>query len=321
MGLYIHDSQLASLLHHDPILRHNATPLSIAASNEVFFAPSASQWAKLVRRSPPRETLLREHFHSNQHRDSRPHPLAMEMECSQSQFSCYVILHSIEATVEEAIQTSLEWPDQNSFTKFSDALNCWYLAYGKLYSTREPDTFCVIILWHKIWMSLLVNFNALERAIGRDGHQDASSAQEYVNSWTASAEAKRCIIHASLINRLMGTMQVDAEPAIHVPRCMFQAAIAWYCYVKFSAVVNISYTEAASLDFPEIRALDIIPEQYLFEVSGFQKGKPSVIEASPLCRLTDMLHKVGHWEIARRYARILGLLIHGDTDSHLVDSS
>jgi hypothetical protein len=319
MGLYIHDAQLASLFHHDPILRHNATPLSIAASNELFSAPSAAQWAQLMRRCSPTQTSLRQHLYFSQSQEAQEHPLAAEISCSHSRLSCYVILHSIEAAVEEASQTSLGWPNQQSFSKFFDALICWYDAYGTICSTHEADTFCLIILWHKIFMSLLVDFNALERAIGRDGSSNAVSAQDYVNVWASSVDAKRCIIHASLINRLMGAMHVDAEPAIHVPRCMFLAAIAWYCYVKFGVVDNTTPVADGAFDFPEFRILDINPEQYLFEVSGFQKRKPSVIEASPLCRLTDMLHKIGHWDIARRFARILGLLIHGDTDSHLLD--
>jgi len=102
---------------------------------------------------------------------------------------------------------------------------------------------------------------------------------------------------------------------------MFLAAIAWYCYIRFGEEGSPPVPTEEIFDFPEVKILNINPFQHLFEASGFKKGKPTVVEASPLCGLTDMLHRLGHWDIARRFARILGLLIHGDTDGHLFDLS
>ena len=320
MGLYIHDAQLASLFHHDPILRHNAIQLSVAASDELFSAPSATQWAQLMRKSSVPQTTIQQHLHFSQLQSIQQHPLAVEINCRHSKLTCYVILHGIEAAVEEASQICCVSADQQTFSRFRDALMCWYHAYGPISSASDPDTFCLIILWHKIFMSILVDFNALECAIGRDGSSDASSAQSYASQWASSIEAKRCIIHASLISCQMGAMRVDAEPAIHVPRCMFLAAIVWYCYIKFGTMdISIPAAGEEDLDFLEIRVLGVNPVQHLCNADGFKKGKLSVIEAGPLCRLTDMLHKIGHWDIARRFARILGLLLHENTDSHLVE--
>jgi hypothetical protein len=317
LGLYIHDAQLAAMFHHDPILRHNAIRLNVAASNEVFEAPNAAQWAHMMRIS--KQSVMNQHLHINQIEHRPTQPLPKELECGYSRFSCYVILHGIGAAVQETNQAGrMRQPD---IEKYRDALICWYYAYEAGKPANEHDPFCLMILWHEIFMSLLVDFDELERAIGRDGSSDAAHAMLYAGPWATSIEAKRCVIHASLIHRQIGSMRVDSEPAIHVPRCMFLAAIAWYCYIQFGKEGSPPVPTEEIFDFPEVKILSINPFQHLFEASGFKKAKPTVVEASPLCGLTDMLHRLGHWDIARRFARILGLLIHGDTDGHLVDLS
>ncbi|KAG0645328.1 hypothetical protein D0Z07_9042 [Hyphodiscus hymeniophilus] len=320
MGLYIHDAQLASLFHHDPNLRHGAIQLSAAASNELFSAPSAAQWADLMRTHPP-QSYLQEHIHFSQPQDLQQHPLPIEIGCAHSRLSCYVTLHGIEAAVAESGRTYHVLPNQQIFDKFRDALTCWYHAYGKTSSPNSPDIFCLMILWHKIFMSLLVDFDSLERAIGRDGSVQAAFAQEYVSTWASSIEAKRCIMHASLINDHLAAMRVDAEPAIHVPGCTFSAAIAWYCYTKFGVADNHAPDCNENLDFPETKALGIRSGQQLFELCGATRPKPTVMGAGPLRGLTDMLNKLGHWDTSKRFAGILGLLLHGDTEGHLLDYS
>jgi hypothetical protein len=178
-----------------------------------------------------------------------------------------------------------------------------------------------MILCHEIFMSLLVDFNELERAIGRDGSRGRDDAMNYVNNWSSSLEAKRCVIHASLIYRQIGSMRVDSEPALHVPRSMFLAAIAWYCYVQFDQT-NPALPQPSEefLDIPEIKLFNINSLQHLFDSTGSSKGKPKLREAGPLSGLMDMLYRIGHWGISRRFARILGLLLHGDTDSHVMDN-
>lgn len=256
-------------------------------------------------------------MHANQHEHSCSTPILKELMCKSSRFSCYIILHGIGAAVQESNAAGSMTPTNRR--TYQDALICWYHAYEEHRTTQSPDPLCLIILYHEIFMSILVDFNELERAIGRDGSSEGTQAVGYASTWSSTVEAKRCVIHASLIHRQIGSMRVDWEPAFHVPRSMFLAAIAWYCYIKFDqggATQPLSYEE--SLDIPEIKMFNINPLQYLFEASGFKMGKPKINEASTLCGLNDMLHRIGHWGISRRLARILGCLIHGDPDSHII---
>ena len=118
LGLYIHDAQLATMFHHDPILRHNAIRINVAASNEVFEAPNAAQWAHLMRTS--KQSVMNQHLHINQIEHRPTQPLSRELECGYSRFSCFVILHGIGAAVQETNQAGrMREPD---IEKYRDAL-------------------------------------------------------------------------------------------------------------------------------------------------------------------------------------------------------
>src|ERR1700722_2157733 len=104
-------------------------------------------------------------------------------------------------------------------------------------------------------MSLLVDFDELERAIERYGSGDATNALLYAGPWASFTEVKRCIIHASFIYRQIGSMRVNSEPATHVPRRMFLAAIAWYCYIQFCEVDSPPLASEEIFDFPEVKVL------------------------------------------------------------------
>ncbi|KAK6586745.1 hypothetical protein PZA11_000035 [Diplocarpon coronariae] len=192
---------------------------------------------------------------------------------------------------------------------FEEALICWYHAYEETRTTQDPDALCLMVLYHEIFMSLLVDFRQLELAIG----SNAPEAVAYARAWSTSVDAQRAIIHASLIHRQAEGIRYDAEPALHVPRSMFLAARAWYCYIHFDTSDQTRAGDGDGLDaIPEIKMFNIDPLQYLPGANGYDTGKPMVSEAATLGRLMDLLEQVGHWGIARRFAVIFRSLIYGE---------
>ena len=299
-ALYVHDAQLAKTFHHEPSLRHHAIRVSSAASNGLFEAPTATRWAALTKELPSTPTTLSTCIHSLQPSHHCDSPLAPELTCKSSRFSCYVLLQGIGAAVQESICAGpLTSADQ---AKYNDALTCWYHAYEKSRSASD-DSLSLAILCHEIFMMLLVDFNELERAIGRDGPQEAVAGMDYVRRWSSGTEARRCIIHASLIHRLTGSLRLDAEPALHVPRAIFSAALAWYCYIAIGQTEpNQARETQIPFDAAEVRLFNINPSQHLSEATM----------SSSLVGLIDYLPRIGHWGISKRLARMLKLLVHGD---------
>ena len=175
-----------------------------------------------------------------------------------------------------------------------------------------------MVLCHEIFMQLLVNFDELERAVGRDGSDAAVDSLQYVRLWSSSIEARRCVIHASLIYRQIGSLRIDAEPALHVPRSIFLAALAWYCYIHFEQGGSETPQDTQMpLDIIEVPLFNINPSQYPIETSVLKKGKSTFTESSPLGGLVDTLSRIGHWGISYRLARILRLLLDGGGSQHL----
>lgn len=246
-------------------------------------------------------------------------PLPAELACKSSRFSCYVLLHGIGAAVQESNAAgSLASADR---AKLTDALICWYHAYEKSRPTNENDPFSLMVLCHEIFMQLLVNFDELERAIGRDGPDEAADSLQYARLWSSTIEAKRCVIHASLIYRQIGSMRIDAEPALHLPRSIFLAALAWYCYIQFEqGEPESSLDTQMPLDILEVPLFNINPFQHPIETNVLKKGKSTFTDSSPLGGLIDMLPRIGHWGISYRLARILKLLVDGDGVRHLRES-
>ena len=358
LGLYIHDAELASMFHHEPLLRHDAVMVSAAADDSLFNAPTASAWRDQVRLQAPSRPLIHEILHANSRIHDCSNPLSEELICRGSRFTAYVMLHGIYASICEKQQMGHLDPAFTDFGKYSDALMCWYFTFevnrsNPSFHEASPrsDTFCLMILWHTVFMNLLANFDTLERAIGRDGPDTASASEDigYAIQWAKSIEARRCILHAHALQNALGTMRLDTEPAIHIPHCLFLAGIASYCFTRFRCwplAELMSPHEAAVesqvepvLNFPEFSLRGAPIPKHLFGITsdsmsyaaannaggygadseqqqhGRQRhGRVVPVGAGMLCTLTDMLQRVGHWGIARKFAGTLGTLVQADTE-------
>ena len=70
-----------------------------------------------------------------------------------------------------------------------------------------------------------------------------------------------------------------------------------------------------SITFPEMEMMNVNPALVLFEANGFKIMQPDTMEVNrSLSGFADLLQRIGHWEIARKFARILGALIQTETN-------
>jgi hypothetical protein len=310
LGLHIHDAELADIFHHEPFLRHGTKHLPIAASKALFTASSASEWATVYTNELSTEYPL----YSTPPNPGTPGTHDLETIPLSSRFTLYAALEGVAATIVETRQSGQF--DMHQIEKFQETLISFYVRYLTSLSPFESDNLGITVLWHLTFMSLCIDFDLLERAVGRDGPVLDGDDMGTIVEWAASPLAKRCIIHASLIQKKLEALSIGFEPAIHVPRAMFLAAVSWYCYTRYGpdGGPNDILTHG-SFNFPEMALLEVNPAMLLFEANGFKLGKPAAIEASgALCGLTDLLQRIGHWEIARKFGSILGALIHNEAN-------
>lgn len=362
LGLYIHDAKLACMFHHEPLLRHDSILVPVAADDDIFNAPSAAIWGEKMLRQSTSRIPVHECLHVNNHHDHDSRLLPQELSWKNSHFTAYVILHGISATISEKQQMGQIRPGSADFNKYFEALICWYRTFQRDVGVSEnqniqrPDTLCLMVLWHTVFMSLVTDFNALERAVGRNGSENWTMNADlaYATSWATSREAQRCILHAHALLYSLGALRLDAEAAIHIPHCLFLAGIASYCYTRFRRPVSSQahgHNQTSHLaspdsqlqptiEFPEFTVRGAPIPQHLFgspaantsvggafsatnddsnafspEEDPTTRFRPtSDVGAAMMCTLIDMLQRIGHWGIARKYAATLSTLVDADSD-------
>ena len=296
LGLRIHDAEIANLLHHETLLP-STSKISHATSDALFFVSSPQEWLSLYRESvryPATPSL--EESPGSAFPDVLHHRLlSIPPHC---QFTIYAGLEDISSAIIEArINGSLT-------TAFMDKVQqCLIACYRQhLHGVQfEPLRTGGMILWHFLFITLHSDLNLLERSVGRDGPNLDASDLVQVHGWVNSSSAKRCAAHAIMIKKNLDSFPLASEPAMHVPRAMFSSAICLFCYSKYGNGSN-----AVSVEFPELQLLDADVSALLREAKS---GSSADVEMGALCGLVDMLQRIGHWEISRTFASILGVLL------------
>jgi hypothetical protein len=304
LGLHIHDSELACIFHHEPILRHNGKAIPLACSSKLFMASNANQWIAIWQKGR----------HQTDTEEPRPGELLGSQQsistcivAEPGSFTAYAFLAGIAARICES--RNLGELDEPSKVEFVDSLIQWYQNFRK--STERADPLCLMALWHSTFMTLLVDLDMLERAVGRDTPEVLQSSKTELGFWISTLDAKRCVIHGLLAHQHAKEMQIGIEPAIHVPRIIFFAGIALFCYTarQVNPRDNRENLQQELLSLPEMKLLDTSNVMYIFEQQRSRVDKLSAIEAGALCNITDLLQRIGHWEIARKYASTLESLM------------
>ncbi|KAJ5707407.1 hypothetical protein N7488_007208 [Penicillium malachiteum] len=307
MGLHIHDAELAKIHHHEPLLRHGSNRLPNLSSSELFAAPSAAQWKVLMtgaqikcsrtEYAPPSPST--QPSITNQFRSS-PIP---------GDFALCGMLQSISALVcEEQGHKPNFWSSKT--TKHHDLLKSWYHTYHSPMAGK-PSWLCLMMLWHSVFMNPHSDFNALECALGREGYDVAQRHIPYARNWVRSMDAKRCLLHAMLIQKNFESLPAGVEPAIHVPMCLYHCGLVWACFMCFgnsnqdSDPIDVSVED--QLQFSELRlhGIDGIGA-FLEQTGGLQ---PAKLATGSLFRVIDLLQRISHWKISQSLASTLLALV------------
>ena len=307
-GLHILDTEISELVLTHPLLQHEEQLLPLTASHELWVAPNAAQWKTILGRQQDISVLNRDYADvvvavPGTSTCGTGHPYG---------FQQYITLEGINARVAEA-RTSHATRDQTISTQ----LECQLIQFfDKHLHSKEDisanDPFCLEVLWHLAFISLLVDFDRLEPAIGRDGYEESLLYRDYIHEWSASPNARRCALHGAMILRKLQNTPLGMEPAIHVPRALYRAATVWYVYSVYGRDVDPSSPETPPSDdveFPEFSRMKINSLALLFEAHSYRISKPKVSESSTLCGLVDLLHRIGHWGLSRKFAGQLTFLL------------
>ena len=221
-------------------------------------------------------------------------------------FNAYVELEAVGAQIVARRRQQAAW-DQTWGAEMESTLRDFYdqnIRNNKLRGSKA-DRFGLEVLWHAIFITLLVDINRLELAVGREGRDESSRQRSYADKWASSADCQRCAIHGALILRKLGSMSLNAEPPVHVPRVLYSAALIWYSYCVFGDGSDNGTFQS----FPELSQLGISGQTFLAEVNGYQVGRPRATQSTTLSGMVDLLFCMGHWGLSKALAEQISFLV------------
>ncbi len=231
-------------------------------------------------------------------------------------FTAYMKLEGLGVMIaEDRRQGRL---DKATFDNHQKVLLGWYESYAGFAGQEQPGQMCLITLWHWTFMTLLVDFDQLESAIGRDGLEAAQNATAYVSTWASTPNSSRCMLHAFLIQKQLQCLSFDDIPAIHVPRILFSAAIAWHCYIHYrrgneTLESSVKLFDTSMPEFSILGPISLNQLSYITSLS-WNQGAKSSIKAATLCELGGLLQRMNHWGLAGKFAGIVARLIDGESE-------
>lgn len=304
-GLHVLDAEYAELFKAEPFLRHSPSKIPSMTTMELWAVPTVGEWGKAMRKH---QAKSRRSYSTSSHQVDH-YPRSGDAILGD-RFERYCELEAILASLNE-VRGTVSW--SNSLHQFETLLIQFYEKHLK--SKAGSDIFCLETLWHSVFISLLADINRLELASGREGYETAQEHVGYAQTWAKSPEGRRCALHGVLILRRLENQSMGAEPAIHVPRVLYYAAMVWYCYTKFgeNAILDDSGPNQTK-EYPEMKSLGVYSQKLLFEAHGFKNSPPRTLESITLCALIDLLRRIGHWGVSRKLASILNFLVHGDVE-------
>ncbi|KAJ5806549.1 uncharacterized protein N7503_004151 [Penicillium pulvis] len=169
-------------------------------------------------------------------------------------------------------------------------------------SSHDRDEFMLRSLWHSTFIVSLTDIHRLELAAGKYNEPSPAvlneSSEAYVRRWAASINAQRAVLHAALLLRELEFVSIRAVTPIHISSSLYHAAMAVYCYLRFSPA-DRSFIQIGHGEFPEITCLGINSGELMLEIHDFQRSRPLVEASKIMSALIDMLNRIGYWSLSR----------------------
>jgi hypothetical protein len=273
LALYLHDSLFSSIFHHETLLRHDALKLPNCGSEESYGATTSAEWFRIV---------------------TNP---------TKSRFHNYVELAGILASINEIRHTGIT---SEAIKKLEQTLTTWRTNNASFLRTPGEDCHCLMVLWYEAYMSLYTDFDAIEMFIGRDGIAAAGEVVDKVEHWYLN-NGSMCVAHALQIRNHVELLPTGRELAIHVPRSLFYAGLVVYAYIRNQQTSRLAASSRANE--PASGASSIRNAYLTASISETTAQSVPAVDIGMVCNIADLLQRIGHWELSRRFASILGTLL------------
>lgn len=107
-----------------------------------------------------------------------------------------------------------------------------------------------VITWHVCCLMLTANVQSFEDAAGRRGPTAVPTALHTIARWAATPTARRAIVHAAQVFKLLFHRRVSDVVSVHTVGALFKAALILSFYLLTSTRATRSVSSSSSQDEP-----------------------------------------------------------------------
>jgi hypothetical protein len=203
------------------------------------------------------------------------------------------------------------------------------------------------VLWHSSCMMLGANIRYFELAAGRSGPGPAVTALEDISTWSQTPSARRSVLHAAHIFKLLFDRKVSDIVNPHSVVALFQAALVLGLYiftlpanapacgindnclelldlVDWTHVGHVGLMDSpnspgAQLGFGDGTVVNFIRNGGPFSITGIALEGGYLAARRTLLHCADLMDGMGRWK-SRTFSQILHIMSDDLTDVDVADS-
>lgn len=204
-----------------------------------------------------------------------------------------------------------------------------------------------VVLWHASCMLLGANIRYFELAAGRSGPGPAVGALEDISAWTQTASARRSVLHAAHIFKILYDRKVSDIVNPHSVVALFQAALVLGLYiftlppntpslshdgnclellelVDWTCIGHLGFVDTPNspstpIGYSDGTALNFIRNGGPFSITGIPLEGGYLAARRTLLHCADLMDGMGRWK-SRTFSQILHIMSDDLTDVDVGDS-
>lgn len=320
-GLIQADCWWSGHLSSSPIIRPELVQVYPVANQSLYQAESSAVWSRFISDGTPAHCNAITPYPDLA---PAPDPHALDLPCNQLTL---ISLRMLEANDRLGVRND----DRN--------LEPWRVfaederSHGivpLVTSFRAINDLNSIVLWHKLCMRLSANMQHFELAAGRAGAKPAATALEQIAFWTQTPTARRSILHAAHIYKLLSDRKVSEIVHPHSIVALFYAALVLGLYVfTVPPATNPQHSDNASyeilelVDWATVEDLGLASRQPFHNTStaaarfiehggpvsmgGAILGEGYAAARKTLLHCADLMEGMGRWK-SRTFSQILHIM-------------
>ncbi len=223
LGYYFLDGQICSLFDTPPSVRHTANSILPGSSDEIFLAPTAEAWQKMVSVEP--DMSPRRHLSSFFDALTRPSGPREGIPPRAPGFTVAVLLEGLYTLVVDLRELPFDLR-KSGRKDVQRSLAHFHEDFSESNDFRV-DRLTLMMRWHMVSIALL--------ELGLPSGQAATSARDEVSSWLNSPPGRRAVLHGNTIRQIVEGLPFSAisAPRLSTPICAYHASYILLLWWKF----------------------------------------------------------------------------------------